>query len=162
MKSFTTLAVFAMVAFAPLLALAGDYDATVFQGLGCRGEIDDSADGNVSALMSIEWCLFAKYPHSIPLQDQGTGCRQAGEGASILIEVLEGECQLFTYSEPGCVSRTPSSSAVRAETDGRDGPRPERRRQRGLHLWPDRLTDLCGQRRGRRLLVMGDRVPVSD
>ncbi|KAI0758929.1 hypothetical protein C8Q74DRAFT_1221540 [Fomes fomentarius] len=80
MKSFTALAVLAVVASAPILVLAGDYDATVYQGLGCRGDIDDHADGN----------------------NQGTGCRQAGEGASILIESLEGECQLFTYSEPGC------------------------------------------------------------
>lgn len=48
MRSFTTLAVLAAIASAPLLVLAGDYDATVFQGIGCRGEIDDQADGNVS------------------------------------------------------------------------------------------------------------------
>jgi hypothetical protein len=36
-------------------------------------------------------------------QNAGTGCRVAGEGASIFVESLDEGCQIFTYSEPGCV-----------------------------------------------------------
>jgi hypothetical protein len=49
MKSPVFLALFASLLLGPLSVVAdGDYDATVYQGIGCRGAVDDSADGNVS------------------------------------------------------------------------------------------------------------------